>query len=149
MKNIPEFSWIGCVHQGIPVANENLDECIKFYREVFARKLLSRPKTVDRIGLGDWLENQDNTLQFHPIPSDETSIPGQEAQIDPMRRHTAWEIEDVDVFLDHLSMLQIKFKKITGLLGSFRSHLTKVHFDVDRVGPTIVVYGPDGLAPWN
>ena len=118
MKNIPEFSWIGCMHEGIPVATENLDACIKFYTEVLGLNILSRPKTLDEFSPGAWLGDKDDTVQFHLIANDECSIPGGEAQIDPMRRHTAWKIKDVDAFRDRLSALKIEFKEITGLLGT-------------------------------
>ena len=65
MKNIPEFSWIGCMHEGIPVATENLDACIKFYTEVLGLNILSRPKTLDEFGPGAWLGDKDDTVQFH------------------------------------------------------------------------------------
>ena len=118
MKNIPEFSWIGCMHEGIPVATENLDACIKFYTEVLGLNILSRPKTLDEFGPGDWLGDKDDTVQFHLIANDECPIPGKEAQIDPMSRHTAWKIKDVDAFRDRLSALKIEFKEIIGLLGT-------------------------------
>ena len=60
MKNIPDISWIGCMHEGIPVATENLDACIKFYLEVLGLKLLERPKTLDQFGPGAWLGDEDN-----------------------------------------------------------------------------------------
>ena len=118
MTNIPEFSWIGCMHEGIPVATKNLDACIKFYTEVLGLNILSRPKTLDEFGPGAWLGDKDDTVQFHLIANDECPIPGKEAQIDPMSRHTAWKIKDVDAFRNRLSALKIEFKEITGLLGT-------------------------------
>ena len=118
MKNIPDISWIGCMHEGIPVATENLDACIKFYLEVLGLKLLARPKTLDQFGPGAWLGDEDNTVQFHLIANDKISLPGKEVQIDPMSRHTSWKIKDVDAFRDRLSALEIEFKEITGLLGT-------------------------------
>jgi len=118
MKNIPEFSWIGCMHKGIPVATENLDACIKFYTEVLGLNILSRPKTLDEFRPGAWLGDKDDAVQFHLIANNECSIPGEEAQINPMSRHTAWKIKDVDAFRDRLSSLKIEFKEITGLLGT-------------------------------
>ena len=40
------------MHEGIPVATENLDACIKFYTEVLGLNILSRPKTLDEFGSG-------------------------------------------------------------------------------------------------
>ena len=48
----------------------------------------------------------------------ETSLPGEEAKIDPMSRHTAWKIRDVDALRDRLSALKIEFKEISSLLGA-------------------------------
>ena len=117
MKNIPKFSWIGCMHEGIPVANENLNACIKFYTEVLGLKLLSRPKTLDQFGPGAWLSDEDNIVQIHLIGNDEATIPGKEARTDPTSRHTAWRIKDVDAFRDRLHMLEVEFDEITNLLG--------------------------------
>ena len=118
MKNIPDISWIGCMHEGFPVATENLDACIKFYLEVLGLKLLARPKTLDQFGPGAWLGYEDNTVQFHLIANDKISLPGKEAQIDPMSRHTAWKIKDVDALRDRLSALKIEFTEISSLLGA-------------------------------
>ena len=118
MKNIPDISWIGCMHEGIPVATENLDACIKFYLEVLGLKLLARPKTLDQFGPGAWLGDEDNTVQFHLIANDEISLPGKETQIDPMSRHTAWKIKDVDALRNRLNYLEVEFKEINSLLGA-------------------------------
>ena len=136
MKNIPDISWIGCMHEGIPVATENLDTCIKFYLEVLGLKLLARPKTLDQFGPGAWLGDEDNTVQFHLIANDKISLPGKEVQIDPMSRHTSWKIKDVDAFRDRLSTLKIEFKEITGLLG------TPQIFVLDPQGFTWEFQGP-------
>ena len=118
MKNVPEISWIGCMHEGIPVATENLEACIKFYKEVLGLKLLERPKTLDQFGPGAWLGDEENTVQFHLIANDKISLPGKEAQIDPMSRHTAWKIKDVDALRNRLSALEIEFTEISSLLGA-------------------------------
>ena len=118
MTNIPEFSWIGCMHEGIPVANENLDPCIKFYTVVLGLKLLSRPKALDKFGPGAWLGDKDDIVQFHLIGNDNTTIPGKAARIDPTSRHTAWQIKDVNAFRDRLRALEIEFEEITSLLGT-------------------------------
>ena len=118
MKNAPDISWIGCMHEGIPVATENLDACIKFYLEVLGLKLLARPKTLDQFGPGAWLADKDNTVQFHLIANDEILLPGQGTQIDPMSRHTAWKIKDVDALRNRLSALEIEFTEISSLLGA-------------------------------
>ena len=53
------------MHEGIPVAIDNLDACIKFYTEVLGLELLVRPKALDKSGPGAWLGNEDDTVQFH------------------------------------------------------------------------------------
>ena len=118
MKNISELSWIGSMHEGVPVATENLETCIKFYTEVLGLKLLSRPKALDKFGPGAWLGDEDDTVQFHLIANDETLLPAKDAQIDPMSRHTAWKIKDINAFRDRLRVLEIEFKEITSLLGT-------------------------------
>ena len=54
MKNIPDISWIGCMHEGIPVATDNLDACIKFYTEVLGLKLLFKRSILDKIRFFWW-----------------------------------------------------------------------------------------------
>ena len=75
MKYIPKLKWVGSMHEGIPVATDNLDACIKFYPEVLGLKLLVRPKALDKLGQGAWLGVEDDTVQFHPIANDNTLIP--------------------------------------------------------------------------
>lgn len=118
MESIPKFSWIGCMHEGIPVADENLEACIKFYTEILGLKLLSRPKTLDKFGRGAWLSDEDDVVQFHLIANDQAKIPGNEAQIDPTSRHTAWEIRDVEAFRERLRLLEVEYEEITSLLGT-------------------------------
>ena len=136
MKNAPDISWIGCMHEGIPVATENLDACITFYTEVLGLQLLPRPKTLDQFGPGAWLGDKDNTVQFHLIANDEISLPGKETQIDPMSRHTAWKIKDVEALRDRLRYLEVEFKEINSLLGA-----TQI-FVLDPQGFTWEFQGP-------
>lgn len=117
MNEIPEISWIACMHEGIPVANENLEKCIKFYTEVLGLRLLARPLALDEFGPGAWLGDEKDTVQFHLIGNDKSTIPGEEARIDPTSRHTAWQIKDVDVLRNRLRLLKVDFQEITSLLG--------------------------------
>ena len=59
---IPSFSFLGSMHEGIPVDDANLDACIKFYTEVLGLKLLKRPKALDDIGRGAWLGDMDDKV---------------------------------------------------------------------------------------
>jgi len=105
------------MHEGIPVATDNLDACIKFYTEVLGLKLLVRPKALDKFGPGAWLGDEDDTVQFHLIANDNTLIPGKGAQIEPAGRHTALEIKDIGALRDPLNALKIEFEEISSLLG--------------------------------
>ena len=62
MKNIPKLKWVGSMHEGIPVATDNLDACIKFYTEVLGLKLLARLKALDKFGPGAWLGDEDDSV---------------------------------------------------------------------------------------
>ena len=141
MENIPNISWIGCMHEGIPVANENLDACIKFFTEVLGLKLLSRPKTLDELGRGAWLGDEEDVVQFHLIGNDQDKVPGNEAQIDPTSRHTAWKIRDVDAFRERLQRLDVEYEEITSLLG------TAQIFVIDPQGFTWEFQGPADINP--
>ena len=107
MKNIPKLKWVGSMHEGIPVATDNLDACIKFYPEVLGLKLLVRPRALDKCGPGAWLG--DDTVQFHLIANDNTLIPGKGAQIEPAGRHTALEIRNIGALGDRLNAVKIEF----------------------------------------
>ena len=115
MKNIPKLKWVGSMHEGIPVATNNLDACIKFNTEVLGLKLLVRPKALDKFGPGAWL--RDDTVQFHLIANDNTLIPGKGAQIEPAGRHTALKIENIGALRDRLNALKIEFEETSSLLG--------------------------------
>ena len=52
MKNIPKLKWVDSMHEGNPVATDNLDAFINFYPEVLGLKLLVRPTALDKIGPG-------------------------------------------------------------------------------------------------
>ena len=136
MENIPELTWIGSMHEGIPVSTENLEACIKFYTEVLDLKLLSRPKALDEFGPGAWLGDKFDTVQFHLIANDKTLIPGKDARIEPAGRHTAWRIKDVGAFRDRLRALNVEFEEITSLLG------TAQIFVLDPQGHTWEFQGP-------
>ena len=117
MKNIPKLKWVGSMHEGIPVATDNLDACIKFYTEVLGLKLLVRPKALDKFGPGAWLGDEDDTVQFHLIANDNTLTPEKGAQIEPAGRHTALEIKDIGALRDRLNALKIEFDETSSLLG--------------------------------
>ena len=109
MKNIPKLKWVGSMHEGIPVATDNLDACIKLYTEVLGLKLLVRPRALDKFGPGAWLGDEDDTVQFHLIANDNTLIPGKGAQIEPASRQTALEIKNIGALRDRLNVLKIEF----------------------------------------
>jgi catechol 2,3-dioxygenase-like lactoylglutathione lyase family enzyme len=95
------------MHEGIPVAIDNLDACINFYTEVLGLELLLRPKTLDKCGPGAWLGDEDDTVQFHLMTNDNTLISGKGAQIEPTVSHTALEIMDIGALRDRLNLLKI------------------------------------------
>ena len=97
------------MHEGIPVATDNLDACINFYTEVLGLKLLARLKALDKFGPGAWLGDEDDRVQFHLIANDNTLIPGKGAQIEPAGRHTALEIRNIGALSDRLNAVKIEF----------------------------------------
>ena len=117
MKNIPKLKWVGSIHEGIQVATDNLDTCIKFYTEVLGLKLLVRPEALDKFGPGAWLGDDDDTVQFHLIANDNTLIPEKGAKIEPAGRHTALEIKDIGTLRDRLNALKIEYEETFSLLG--------------------------------
>ena len=118
VKKIPDISWVGSMHEGVPIASENLDAWIKFYTEVLGLKLLSRPEALDELGPGAWLTDDDETIQFHLIVKDDTSMPDKNVKIDIQSRHTSWRIKNIDAFRDRLHLLGVEFKEMGDLLGT-------------------------------
>ncbi|MEC7490696.1 MAG: VOC family protein [Pseudomonadota bacterium] len=137
-SGVPRLMFTGSIHEGIPVATEKLEACIKFYTEVLGLKLLPRPPALDELGAGAWLGDQDDTVQFHLIANDEALVPGDGAKIEPAGRHTAWRIADVDAFRERMNALNVPFEEIGGLIGEAQL------FVIDPQGHTWEFQGPPG-----
>lgn len=133
---VPALTFTGSIHEGIPVATENLDACIEFYTEVLGLKLLPRPPALDKFGPGAWLGDEDDTVQFHLIANDGALKPGPGAKIQPAGRHTAWRIADVDAFRARMRALGVHFEEIGGLIGEPQLFVT------DPEGHTWEFQGP-------
>ena len=117
MKKIPKLKWVSSMHEGIPVATDILDACIKFYTEVLGLKLLALPWTLNKFGPDAWLGDEDDTVQFHLMANDNSLISGKGAQIEPASRHTALEIKDIGALRDRLNALKIELDETSSLLG--------------------------------
>ena len=65
--DVPALSFLGFIHEGVPVATENLDACIEFYIEVLGLKLLPRPKALDDLGPGRMARRRG---RYRPVPPD-------------------------------------------------------------------------------
>ena len=85
----PTLTWLGSMHEGIPVSHANLDACIEFYTKVLGLKLLKRPKALDDIGRGAWLGDADDKVQFHLIATERDFKPGPGTKYSATGRHTA------------------------------------------------------------
>ncbi len=134
--NAPTLEFSGAIHEGIPVASERLDVCIKFYSEVLGLKTIPRPKALDDLGRGAWLTDADEKVQFHLIANDSTLRPGPDAKVEPAGRHTAWRIKDIDAFRARMSALGVEFSELSGLIGEAQL------FVVDPEGHTWEFQGP-------
>jgi catechol 2,3-dioxygenase-like lactoylglutathione lyase family enzyme len=115
--DVPKLSFIGVMHEGIPISLKNLDASIRFYIDVLGLHKIPRPKALDDIGPGAWLENEERTVQFHLIGTDEELKPGPDAKIAPAGRHTAWIIKDAEAFRGRMRALSIPFEEIGSLVG--------------------------------
>jgi catechol 2,3-dioxygenase-like lactoylglutathione lyase family enzyme len=113
----PTIEFVGVMHEGIPVATKNLDACIKFYVEVLGLRQIPRPKALDEIGCGAWLEDAAKRVQFHLIGSDDEQRPLPGCKIAPAGRHTAWIIQDIDAFRARMQSLGVHYEEIGSLVG--------------------------------
>jgi catechol 2,3-dioxygenase-like lactoylglutathione lyase family enzyme len=113
----PTIDFVGVMHEGVPVGTKNLDACIKFYVEVLGLRQIPRPKALDELGRGAWLEDANRKVQFHLIASDVEQRPAPGCRIAPAGRHTAWIIQDVDAFRTRMKSLGIHFEEIGSLVG--------------------------------
>ena len=134
----PALRFMGFIHEGVPVATENLAACIAFYTDVLGLKLLPRPKALDDLGPGAWLGDDDDTVQFHLFANDQTLRPDDDARVEPAGRHTAWRIRDVDAFRARMRALDIPFEEISSLVGAAQL------FVIDPEGHTWEFQGPAG-----
>lgn len=129
---VPTFSFLGSMHEGIPVDEANLDACVKFYTEVLGLKLLKRPKALDDIGRGAWLGDTDDKVQFHLIATARDYKPGPGTKYSPTGRHTAWLVKDIEAFRARMVALGIDYGEAKNLLGAGSAQL----FVVDPEGHT-------------
>ncbi len=136
--DIPNFGFNGSIHEGIPVSDEKLDECIKFYCDVLGLKILPRPPALDELGRGAWLGDEGDTVQFHLIANDDTYVPGKDAGVQPAGRHTAWRIKDVDAFRARMEALGVDYHEMSNLIGEPQL------FVLDPEGHTWEFQGPPG-----
>jgi catechol 2,3-dioxygenase-like lactoylglutathione lyase family enzyme len=113
----PTIDFVGVMHEGVPVSPQNLEACIKFYVEVLGLRQIPRPKALDDIGRGAWLEDANKRVQFHLIASDAEQRPEPGCKIAPAGRHTAWIIQDVDAFRARMTSLGIPYHEIGSLVG--------------------------------
>jgi lactoylglutathione lyase len=128
----PLFTFLGSMHEGIPVSHANLDACIKFYTEVLGLKLLKRPKALDDIGRGAWLGDADDKVQFHLIATERDYKPGPGTKYSATGRHTAWLVADIEAFRKRMTALGVEYGEAKNLLGSGSAQL----FVVDPEGHT-------------
>lgn len=112
------FEFVGVMHEGVPCRTEDLDACVKFYKEVFDLSLMPRPKALDDLGPGAWLTDRGNRVQFHLIANDTDYSPGPGARVAPAGRHTAWLVADIDAFCARMKDLGIPFQTIGSLIGA-------------------------------
>jgi catechol 2,3-dioxygenase-like lactoylglutathione lyase family enzyme len=129
---VPSLTYLGSMHEGIPVSHANLDDCIKFYTEVLGLKLLKLPKALDDIGRGAWLGDADNKVQFHLIATERDYKPGSGAKYSATGRHTAWLIADIEAFRARMDALGVEYGEAKNLLGAGSAQL----FVVDPEGHT-------------
>jgi catechol 2,3-dioxygenase-like lactoylglutathione lyase family enzyme len=113
----PTIDFVGVMHEGVPVGTKNLDACIKFYVEVLGLRQIPRPKALDEIGRGAWLEDAAKRVQFHLIASDAEQRPLPGCKIAPAGRHTCWIIQDVAAFRARMTSLGVHFEEIGSLVG--------------------------------
>lgn len=129
---VPTVTFLGSMHEGIPVSPGNLDTCIKFYTDVLGLKLLPRPKALDEHAPGAWLGDADGKVQFHLIVTERDYKPGPDAKYSATGRHTAWLVQDVEAFRGRMEALGIEYGEAKNLLGAGSSQL----FIVDPEGHT-------------
>jgi catechol 2,3-dioxygenase-like lactoylglutathione lyase family enzyme len=131
-STLPAVTWLGSMHEGIPVDHANLEACVRFYVDVLGLKLLPRPKALDDLGPGAWLGDADGKVQFHLIATARDYKPGPGAKYSPTGRHTAWLVRDIEAFRKRLETLGIVYGEAKNLLGTGSAQL----FIVDPEGHT-------------
>ena len=129
---IPAIEFLGSMHEGVPVADANLDACIKFYVEVLGMTTIPRPEALDQFGRGASLIDANRRVQFHLIATETDYKPGPGTTYSPTGRHTAWLVKDIEAFRARLSALGVPVGERKNLLGAGSAQL----FVVDPEGHT-------------
>jgi glyoxylase I family protein len=118
MVQTTAVTFVGPMHEGIPVSIANLDACIAFYTGVLGLERLPRPKAVEEFVPGAWFTDRERRIQLHLFAKDDEQRPRPEARVSPTARHTAWMIEDLEGFRNHLQERGVPFEEIDSLVGS-------------------------------
>jgi glyoxylase I family protein len=109
---------LAAIHEGIPVSD--LDAAIVFYTEVLGLQSMPRPNFPFP---GAWLGNADGRVEIHLFPSDELK-PGPEAKPSNIARHTAFVVDNLDAWRDHLRALGVPFMEMSGFVPSAQVFVT-------------------------
>jgi catechol 2,3-dioxygenase-like lactoylglutathione lyase family enzyme len=104
-------SIVGQIHEGYPISN--LAASMKFYMEVLRLRPIPRP---DMPMVGVWLADEARSIEIHLFESEQLK-PGADAAPSNIARHTAYVVNDLDAWREHLRTQGVPTLEMDNLIG--------------------------------
>jgi glyoxylase I family protein len=111
-------AMLAAIHEGVPVTD--IDASLRFYTHVLGLTEMPRP---DFPFPGAWLRNEDGSIEIHLFVSNETK-PGPDARPSNVARHTAFVVDDLEAWKEHLDDLGVSYREMSGFVASTQVFVT-------------------------
>ena len=102
---------VGQIHEGYPISD--LPRSMQFYTQVLRLQPIPRPEMPI---IGAWLADEGRSIEVHLFESDQLK-PGAEAAPSNVARHTAYVVNDLDAWREHLRAQNVPFLEMDNLIG--------------------------------
>jgi len=104
-------SIVGQIHEGYPISD--LARSMQFYTQVLRLRIIPRPEMPI---VGAWLADEGLSIEVHLFESDQLK-PGSDAAPSNVARHTAYVVNDLDAWREHLCAQNVSFFEMDNLIG--------------------------------
>jgi catechol 2,3-dioxygenase-like lactoylglutathione lyase family enzyme len=104
-------SIVAQIHDGYPISD--LARSMRFYTEVLRLQVIPRPEMPI---VGAWLSDEGGGIEIHLFESNQLK-PGSAAAPSNVARHTAYVVDDLDAWREHLRAQSAPFMEMDNLIG--------------------------------